>query len=353
MRTMNFTNWERSDYYGLYDQLVQALDPEYEMPPNALMGDLSQGWSKSFQAIRLKSSNSNQEVVPAEDSISEADRQFMMRYMQLKYSILFLQQYRYLGKYCFYGCWCLPGGVGDIGVGHGQPVDNIDRSCREYATCYQCMYNQQMGGQCDQDDEGSYTIQGAHRENGKVFLMCTDPVGSCRRQRCECDKHLAEKLAKHEPEWNLSHHRRWGDKPFDYNNQCNAQATTANFRAPTWSTRGTTTTSTTTSQTLSNEQIYSNQMPLSARSARFFSSDRLAQTSESYGDSVVFESAFTPAEGGITSLPERSSYPAIVSSIPLYGRIIGCCGRSPHVHYFRQGQKCCPDGTIVAAQSYC
>ena len=49
---MNFTNWDRNDYYGLYDQLVQALDPEYGMPPNALMGDLSRGWSKGFQAIR-------------------------------------------------------------------------------------------------------------------------------------------------------------------------------------------------------------------------------------------------------------------------------------------------------------
>ena len=42
--------------------------------------------------------------------------------------------------------------------------------------------------------------------------MCTDPVGSCNRQRCECDKLLAEKLAKHEPEWNLTHHRRWGQE---------------------------------------------------------------------------------------------------------------------------------------------
>ena len=128
--------------------------------------------------VKLKSSQQQQQTV--DNSISQVDRDFMMRYMQLKYSILFLQQYRYLGKYCFYGCWCLPGGVGDIGAGHGQPVDNIDRACREYATCYQCMYNQQMGGECDDSDEGRYTIQGSQKENGKVFLMCTDPVGSCK-----------------------------------------------------------------------------------------------------------------------------------------------------------------------------
>ena len=38
-----------------------------------------------------------------------------------------------------------------IGSGQGQPVDNIDRACREYTTCYQCMYNQQVGGSCEED----------------------------------------------------------------------------------------------------------------------------------------------------------------------------------------------------------
>ena len=31
-----------------------------------------------------------------------------------------------------------------------------------------------------------------------------------------------------------------------------------------------------------------------------------------------------------------TSYPAL--NAPLYGRIIGCCGRSPHIHYFRDGK---------------
>jgi hypothetical protein len=59
--------------------------------------------------------------------MSEDDKDFMMRYLQLKYSILFLQQQKFIGKYCFYGCWCLPSGVGDLGAGTGPPVDNIDK----------------------------------------------------------------------------------------------------------------------------------------------------------------------------------------------------------------------------------
>ena len=31
---------------------------------------------------------------------------------------------------------------------------------------------------------------------------CVDEMGTCERQRCECDRALAEKLAQHEPEWN-------------------------------------------------------------------------------------------------------------------------------------------------------
>ena len=31
---------------------------------------------------------------------------------------------------------------------------------------------------------------------------CVDEMGTCERQRCECERALAEKLAQHEPEWN-------------------------------------------------------------------------------------------------------------------------------------------------------
>lgn len=158
MQSMNFTGWGDDDYYGLYDQLIQALDPAYDMPPNLEMGANNNDWSPGFLAKKAKNQvklkQAGTEVVTngtSVDDISDADRSYMMRYMQLKYSILFLQQYRYLGKYCFYGCWCLPNGVGDIGSGQGQPVDNIDRACREYTTCYQCMYNQQVGGSCEED----------------------------------------------------------------------------------------------------------------------------------------------------------------------------------------------------------
>ena len=37
---------------------------------------------------------------------------------------------KFLGKYCFYGCWCFP--RGQLIMGYGQPVDDIDNTCRNH-----------------------------------------------------------------------------------------------------------------------------------------------------------------------------------------------------------------------------
>ena len=37
-----------------------------------------------------------------------------------------------------------------------------------------------------------------------------NPVGSCKRNTCECDKQLAYKLKEAEFQWNILHHGRWG-----------------------------------------------------------------------------------------------------------------------------------------------
>ena len=41
-------------------------------------------------------------------ALSADDREYMLRFLQLKYAVLFLQREKAFGKYCFYGCWCLP-----------------------------------------------------------------------------------------------------------------------------------------------------------------------------------------------------------------------------------------------------
>ena len=44
------------------------------------------------------------------------------------------------GRYCFYGCHCLPDEEHarespPIGI----PIDNIDRTCKQMGSCYQCL----------------------------------------------------------------------------------------------------------------------------------------------------------------------------------------------------------------------
>ena len=72
------------------------------------------------------------------------------------------------------GCWCLPNGSSDLGFGTGPPIDDIDRSCREFATCYNCLYNTEIGRGCDEDRPGRYTIKGRMDPVTKQkYLMCS------------------------------------------------------------------------------------------------------------------------------------------------------------------------------------
>ena len=62
-----------------------------------------------------------------------------------------------------------------------------------------------------------------------------DPIGSCLRERCECDLQLAKKLSEHEEDWNVENHRRWGDNPFNAEERCRAphhKTTTQAYIAP-------------------------------------------------------------------------------------------------------------------------
>ena len=43
-------------------------------------------------------------------------------------------------KYCFYGCWCLPYGAEAMGRTAGDPVDEIDATCRAKQLCYKVIY---------------------------------------------------------------------------------------------------------------------------------------------------------------------------------------------------------------------
>ena len=129
----DFDNTTSADFEINYPKLVK----EYFEGGASLVGGNVRGRSRAAAAAG-----------PVNQRSSKEDKEFIQRFLQLKYSILFLQTHKKnIARYCFYGkffigvwfqisiriliftlgCWCLPNGSSDLGVGTGPPIDDIDR----------------------------------------------------------------------------------------------------------------------------------------------------------------------------------------------------------------------------------
>ena len=70
------------------------------------------------------------------------------KFRNLKVLVLWLQIADQFGRYCYYGCYCLPEGSHNVANGgYGQPVDNIDRACFDFKQCYRCLINEHEDGE--------------------------------------------------------------------------------------------------------------------------------------------------------------------------------------------------------------
>lgn len=299
-----------------YHQYDNYTSEDFDTNLGALVKEYFEGSTTASRVHRYRST-------PMQERTSKEDQEYIKRFLQLKYAIMFLQKTKSIGRYCFYGCWCLPNGAADLGLGTGPPMDDIDRSCREFATCYNCLYNQEIGGACNEDNPGRYVIRGrTDPVTDKKTLYCMNAPGTCQRNRCECDRALAMKLGEFQDQWRPDYHRRRGNPPFDADAYCRIQAPS----------------------------------PVAAVSdgAVFEQSDVGAG---GRGDFATMSALSNQAGGGgggsVASVAGSVTINRVVSSAPIYGEIIGCCGRAPDVHYFRQGQKCCGDGEIVDYNAPC
>lgn len=160
------------------------------------------------------------------ESPSPADLEalgMLRKFKNLKAMVMTLQPVNVtvFGRYCYYGCWCLPNGMHNLAAGYGAPVDEIDAVCKEFAHCYKCL-EIDFGGACD--PEARAYRWGRIRVNGiPVDLQCKDnpdigPTHRCKRYTCECDRVLAIGLGQVHWYWNESFHSRWGE--FDREAEC-------------------------------------------------------------------------------------------------------------------------------------
>jgi len=144
----------------------------------------------------------------SEESFRGTGELGLRKFRQLKIVVLWLQQEQKFGRYCYYGCYCLPEGSHDIAQGgYGRPQDNIDRSCKDFKQCYRCL-NEEYGDTSKgcAGEEFGYRFDLIENDDGTKDVQCTNRLGSCRRSVCECDLQLAKALSKYESEWDESLH---------------------------------------------------------------------------------------------------------------------------------------------------
>lgn len=131
------------------------------------------------------------------------------KFFQINQMIMYFQQTPVFGKFGYYGCWCFPDGAKDLQSGFGEPVDDIDRTCKRLSQCYRCSMMKHGRDLCPVTTE--YVFQGLEDEvTGRRYVNCLDEDSSCSRSLCECDKQLAYKIAHLEKEWEEDYHQKWG-----------------------------------------------------------------------------------------------------------------------------------------------
>lgn len=250
--------------------------------------------------------------------------------------------------------------------GYGQPVDNIDQSCKEYTTCFNCVYNQKLLGQrCNEWDMTHYNVQGVQDPNtGRVNLFCTDPIGSCLRSRCECDRDLSLKLAKYEGEWNQQNHHKWSNPLFNRQQICRDPGSVYSTAYLQAKQDGTFEVVTPHATAAGGTTFQPGGQGAKSPDSNKLSINDLKESTSLHAKQLynLISSQINEAErevgedGHVTIKIVRAGAKnpkTPVDAAPMYGAIVGCCGRAPAVHYFRDGQRCCPDGQVVDERAPC
>lgn len=100
------------------------------------------------------------------------------------------------GAYFDYGCHCFPGSFMDPKHSpHAQPVDEIDRACREHSWAYDCA-KQDFGTDC-RGKYQAYSWEGRIGSDGftpEIYCVDKEEENPCAWAICQADKHLAERL---------------------------------------------------------------------------------------------------------------------------------------------------------------
>lgn len=117
-------------------------------------------------------------------------------------------------KFWAYGCQCLI--LGDRPMsdpGHGHPVDNLDRVCKEYKDCLKCA-RRVHGDTCI----GEFVQYKYGIRNNEVLCRDKPSTGkesACKRSLCECDAAFARAHPAVADVFNTDYHLFWTTTGWD------------------------------------------------------------------------------------------------------------------------------------------
>ncbi|CAG5105659.1 Oidioi.mRNA.OKI2018_I69.chr1.g2333.t1.cds [Oikopleura dioica] len=184
-------------YYDTYEDYSELIGSVGENETYIKTVDLSEGLDRSFAARAdlydlpeaVKSGEITLDDLLAETGfdlkLSEEDRFQKLRQFRRLYTF-YLVGYRLRPAHLVqYGCWCFP--RGQLIMGYGQPIDNIDATCRNHQLCLNCV-GLDTNYECNPHTQ-PYRVYGQIYQNGRR-LMCKDPPGSCAWLACQCDVNM-------------------------------------------------------------------------------------------------------------------------------------------------------------------
>ena len=98
----------------------------------------------------------------------------MSKFITVKLMIMFFQSSPQFGKFNHYGCWCFPDGTNDLSnyiSGFGEPVDEIDKTCKRMSQCYKCAQMKYGKKECPMHT--TYNYQGLEDDaTGQRYIKC-------------------------------------------------------------------------------------------------------------------------------------------------------------------------------------
>lgn len=111
-----------------------------------------------------------------------------------------------ISKTLNYGCYCKNARQDSrllqaIETVRGLPIDDIDITCKNLYQCYECqrMDQEDTFQKCDPANvkyTADFSVVADDAIESNTNKVCKDPIGTCERSICECDKTFSVNYAK-------------------------------------------------------------------------------------------------------------------------------------------------------------